>query len=871
MAAVSNAVALARRILVLMVALSGVALPASAKQEYREPVWTWSLYTGDSNLATQGDFNSPNDIATAFNGQEDANYGACAGVNCGHECIKHSVPMPTEVGPYPIINGQGTYLYTQAGSTTSYAPACISPNGAQYPAGGPWVQSPDQAVMEGMMATLHCPEGADGWTLKHGPTNYVTIGGVQTATYSAWCERTIPDPPACDCDKWAVPKLPPRTFGNPIDAVGGAKIEPETDYSAADGLTVSRFYSSLPGHWVWTPDASLADFTGRTSHPAGDLISTIHVKQVIDYSVSAVPMEDRTEVFHALKTQPDAGQREAWVFDERGGRVVFTEGSPGVFTSNEIEKPELTVQTNADGPRWLYRSPSWGYLQFDANGALLRRVQMDGKGLVFARDTSSITETALLSGRSVVYSNPVAGALDVALPGGRHISYSVDSAQRVLSVTYPDQSQRSYLYGESAYTGTSNSRPMWLTGLVDENQIRTGTYSYDGVNPLATMSGSGLNKYQFNISASSTVVTTPLGTSSTMTWENGPDGEPRVTSETQGAGAGSNTSKLSITYESSGNVASIIDFDSHLDCYTYNASRNLETTRVEGLSNTAACSSVLPSASTLPAGSRKTSTQWHPDWRLATKVAEPGAITTNIYNGQPDPFNANAVASCAPSSATLPDGKPIAVLCKKVIQATTDTDGSQAFNAPLDTKVSNRIWTYTYNQYGQALTAKGPRTDVNDTTTYAYYGDTTSTHTIGDLQTVTDALGHVTAYTQYDAYGNVLEKVDANQVATDYTYDARQRLKTVKVGSQTTSYDYWPTGLLKQVTFPDASYVAYSYDDAHRLTDVSDSSGNSVHYVLDNAGNRTAEQYKDLSGALKSELDRIYDALGRVQQSTGRE
>jgi YD repeat-containing protein len=280
---------------------------------------------------------------------------------------------------------------------------------------------------------------------------------------------------------------------------------------------------------------------------------------------------------------------------------------------------------------------------------------------------------------------------------------------------------------------------------------------------------------------------------------------------------------------------------------------------------------VLPSASPLPAGSRKTSTQWHPDWRLATKVAEPGAITTNIYNGQPDPFNANALASCAPSTATLPDGKPIAVLCKKVIQATTDTDGSQAFNATLDTKTPNRIWTYSYNQYGQVLTAKGPRTDVNDTTTYAYYSDTTSSHTIGDLQSVTDALGHVTSYTQYDAYGNVLEKVDANQVATDYTYDARQRLKTVKVGSQTTSYDYWPTGLLKQVTFPDTSYVAYSYDDAHRLTDVADSQGNTVHYVLDNAGNRTAEQYKDPSGALKSELDRIYDALGRVQQTTGRE
>jgi YD repeat-containing protein len=338
----------------------------------------------------------------------------------------------------------------------------------------------------------------------------------------------------------------------------------------------------------------------------------------------------------------------------------------------------------------------------------------------------------------------------------------------------------------------------------------------------------------------------------------------------QPAGSGCSASTSSEQYDANGNATQKDDFDGHRACSAYDTT-NHETTRVEGLSNTTACSSVLPSASPLLAGSRKTSTQWHPDWRLATKVAEPGAITTNIYNGQPDPFNANAVANCAPSTATLPDGKPIAVLCKKVIQATTDTDGSQAFNATLDIKTPNRVWSYTYNQYGQVLTAKGPRTDVNDTTTYAYYSDTTSSHTVGDLQTVTDALNHVTTYTQYDAYGNVLEKVDANQVATDYTYDARQRLKTVKVGGQTTTYDYWSTGLLKQVTFPDQSTVAYSYDDAHRLTDVADSQGNSVHYVLDNAGNRLSEQYKDPSGALKSELDRIYDALGRVQQTTGRE
>src|SRR5207237_52633 len=111
-------------------------------------------------------------------------------------------------------------------------------------------------------------------------------------------------------------------------------------------------------------------------------------------------------------------------------------------------------------------------------------------------------------------------------------------------------------------------------------------------------------------------------------------------------------------------------------CYLSDPTRNVETTRVEGLANTVTCSSVTGSGATLPSGSRKTSTQWHPDWRLRAKVAEPGKLTTYVYNGQPDPFNGNAIASCAPSTALLPDGKPIVVLCKQVEQATTDANGS---------------------------------------------------------------------------------------------------------------------------------------------------------------------------------------------------
>jgi YD repeat-containing protein len=258
---------------------------------------------------------------------------------------------------------------------------------------------------------------------------------------------------------------------------------------------------------------------------------------------------------------------------------------------------------------------------------------------------------------------------------------------------------------------------------------------------------------------------------------------------------------------------------------------------------------------------------------------KPGKITTRVYNGQPDPFAGGAVASCAPVDALLPDGKPIAVLCRQVEQATTDANGSQGFNATLQSGVAAREERWTYNRWGQVLTHDGPRTDVNDVTTYAYYSDTSFTgsgaeavgHTLGDLQSVTNAAGQVTQYTKYNKHGQVLESIGPNGVVTTHTYDLRQRPLSVTEAGQTTTYTYDAAGQLTRVTWPDASYVGYEYDPAHRQTAVYDQLGNRIEYTLDNAGNRIAENVKDPSGVLSRQLSRSIDALGRVQQTTGRE
>lgn len=176
-----------------------------------------------------------------------------------------------------------------------------------------------------------------------------------------------------------------------------------------------------------------------------------------------------------------------------------------------------------------------------------------------------------------------------------------------------------------------------------------------------------------------------------------------------------------------------------------------------------------------------------------------------------------------------------------------------------------RTWTYTYDSYGRVLTAKGPRTDVNDTTTYTYYTCTTG-YQCGELQTVTDAVGNVTTYDTYNADGLPLTITDPNGVVTTLTYDSRLRLTSGTVGSEETSFSYFPTGLLKQVTLPDGSYVLYTYDGAHRLTEISDSAGNSIQYTLDAMGNRTTENAYDPTSTLHRTHTRVYNALDELYQ-----
>ena len=261
------------------------------------------------------------------------------------------------------------------------------------------------------------------------------------------------------------------------------------------------------------------------------------------------------------------------------------------------------------------------------------------------------------------------------------------------------------------------------------------------------------------------------------------------------------------------NITSRTDFSGNVTTYAYDTINNLETSRTEAYGTTQA---------------RTITTQWDSNWREPDLITEPNRTTAFTYDSLGN------------------------VLTKTI------TDTSVTPNVA-------RTWTYTYDTYGRMLTAQGPRTDVNSTTIYAYYTCTTG-YQCGEVQTITDALGHITTFNTYNVHGQPLTITDPNGTVTTLTYDLRQRLLSRQVGTETTSYSYYPTGLLKLVTLPDSSTVLYTYDNAHRLTTITDGLGNYISYTLDNMGNRTATKTYDPSSTLHRTHTRVFNALNELYQ-----
>jgi RHS repeat-associated protein len=601
---------------------------------------------------------------------------------------------------------------------------------------------------------------------------------------------------------------------NPCSIGTGNKYQLEVDYrgSGIFPLVFSRRYASM---------LERASTMGRSWRHSYDTRLTV---------VAPVPGEEKVRV-----ERPDGREYVfvsvpgGWIPDaDVNGRLqgtadgwLYTDGDGGPGTLENVEFYDLLGRlrsiTNRAGltQTLTYSDASTPNAIAPRPGLLIRVTDPVGRSLDFSYDSF---------GRVVRMSDPAGGVFQ----------FAYDATGQLASVTDPLSDVRTYHYNEFGRTGGANL-PGAMTGITDENNRRFATWQYDAQGRVVSSEhAGGANRVTIAFNGDSTSsVTDSLNRTSTLSFGAvlGVVKNTAVPGPCAGCG-----SALTTSYDANGNVASRTDFNGNRTNYTYDLTRNLETSRTEGLEGKGGRGRATPQ-------SRMTSTQWHATFRLPTTIAEPLRITTLGYDASGN-------------------------MISKSVQPTSDANGEQGFSATPGG--APRTWTYTYNSNGFVLKADGPRTDVADLTTYTYYAnDDPDPGKRGNVASITNAAGHVTSITAYNAHGQPLTIVDPNGLTTTLTYDARQRLTIRTVGGETTSYDHDGMGQLTKVTLPDGSFVSYTYDGAHRLTGMQDNLGNRIAYTLDAMGNRTLEEVRDPANQLAQTRSRVFDNLNRLFRELG--
>lgn len=475
--------------------------------------------------------------------------------------------------------------------------------------------------------------------------------------------------------------------------------------------------------------------------------------------------------------------------------------------------PALKLEQS--GGDWIFTDVDDTEETYDSSGKLLLITYRNGQTetLVYTLtgaqegDDNSTTLDKVTGpfGHSMTFSYDASGRLTtVATPDG-DITYLYDN-DKLDTVRYSDDTERRYVYEDA-------DLPHHLTGIIDENNDRFATWEYDAAGrAILSEHAGGKEQVEFAYNTNgTTTLTMGNGAERTYTFST-QQGQRRVSSlsgDVCSTCAGGEIA--SRTYDSNGFLDEVTDWNGNVT-KTVRNDRGLTETLTEGDGSTE---------------ERETTTTWHSTFRLPTEINAPKHDIEYVYDS-----NGN------PTSITITDG--------------TDS----------------RVWGFTYNSYGQVLTANGPRTDVTDVTTFDYYSCTTGVQ-CGQLESVTNALSQLTTYDGYDASGRLLQMTDPNDLETAFTYDDRGRLLTVTqtptTGSpRVTIFTYDDAGQLVTAQMPDGLELTYTYTAAHYLESVTDHLGNSIEYDYDAMGNLKDEDTYDPGSTLARALDYVYDLNNRL-------
>jgi RHS repeat-associated protein len=628
-------------------------------------------------------------------------------------------------------------------------------------------------------------------------------------------------------------KLGAAHVGDPIDASTGNFFLQEDDFDSGDYLTFRRFYNSsqamVPAHmgfhWRHSFDRSLVINGSPTT------------------SVTALRPDGKQETF-----RPSG---DGWIGTTPGDRFAVVKDAAGNVTGYSFFVGGVR-QTEI----------------YDTRGTLLSVTGQDGQGITLAYTTSStptvsgvlLTSVTDSKGRTITFAYDSHYRLrSLKFPDGTTASFDYNDSYARMYAAYGSQNIKYYSYNEKGSVGDGAPVNL-LTSIYDViGNYESVTYDSQGRATSSSFTGNvGATKVTYHDGAAPTI-TYPLGNTVTLGVST-VAGVGRVTYLDTPCGPDCGQRWKSRTYDSLGFPASMTDFRGNTTQMTYDANGLLVHTS-EAVDTDA---------------QRNTSTTWDTTLRLPLTRAVSNA-KGNVVVKSDWAYNARGQVT---AECVIDPSVSVNYAC-----------GSQA-HAPKGIRQTLHTWCDAVNAttcplVGLPLTIDGPRTDITDVRSFAYYMTTDESgcnvyggpcHKMGDVSTITDEAGHVMTFVTYNGGGRPTRIKDANGVITDLAYNAGGQLasRIVRVsadgtsssGDATTTLTYGYRRLLQQVTDPDGVTLNLQYDLANRLTNVSRADRSFIRYTLDAAGNPTKEEAFDSSNTLRRSMSRAYNALGQLVSVT---
>ena len=300
----------------------------------------------------------------------------------------------------------------------------------------------------------------------------------------------------------------------------------------------------------------------------------------------------------------------------------------------------------------------------------------------------------------------------------------------------------------------------------------------------------------------------------------------------------------SYTYNTDGNICSVVDLQNQTTTYAY-----------EGNDLT---------AMTLPDGT--VLTYDYDDRHNVTKATSAEGM---VYEFEYDDYGNNTKVSIVSGDVTISSTAAYSTDGNRLVSVTDALGNTTIYDYDSNTNVLNWVQypedtaatrtNYTYdNMYRMATAAATTDSNLSMSASYTYTDDY-----LTKIQTPTTTYN----FTYGDFGLRSAVKVGSQNLAT-YSYDSHNRLEKLDYGNQdSVEYTYDAQGRVTQETYEDGATVTYSYDNTGNLATVTDSeTGITTTYYYDLI-NRLAK-YEEKGTNFSHSVTYIYNAENNLQTLT---